>query len=450
VIWGFGAEKYMNELLVGLILSGGLILGWLVARKAGFLAPASVYIWFMNMDLALFLCIHFAHLDRSNFAFTAMPWPPFDSVLQPTAMIYGVLIFSGWLSALKLRKRMIPAQSSPRMMAALSRFAGKGSFSTLPIFLFIVLWMEVFHLWDIDKSLLWQNQTYLTIVNPDSAGIDTLLGRLIHFSLRPLGLLLVGAGTFFWAQRRRKTATLFFLLSIYPFLLALAQNSRWAPLYIACVLVVNIFIGTVKRSFHSVIIWGILGLLVFLKVLIGRSTPYQGLAGTVDVFRIIFSNSQPERWILGFFLNVFQGAQNLANAFLLRPGFPEIYKQLSFSPTISAIDHFDEIVNVYQVKIAPVVPMNAYAEAWLFGKPYFLFLTAILVIWLRTMTKLFLRRDAIGTAFSIFSYWIIFYISQYAIRNSMRLIYLSLLIGGWIIYGNRRSHRSLSKHEASE
>lgn len=410
-----------------LVLSVGLILGWLVGRKTGYLAPASIYIWFMNIDLAFFILIATERINESYREFTAMPWPPFDATVRTTVVIYGILILAGWISVVKLRKRKMPFRATQTFWRAFSPMMNS---NFILAFLFVVLCMEIFHFMDINKSILWRNQEYLTIAKPYSAGIDTLPGRLIHFLLRPLGLLLIGASAFFWVYRRKQIAILLFLFSIYPFLLAFAGNSRWAPLYAFAASMVFIFLGGIKRYFLLVLFDWILGFLLFLKVLIGRDTPYQGLAGTFDIFALVFSKlDEFERWTIGFFLNIFQGAQSLANAFLIHPQYPENYKLLSFSPTISAIDHFDKVMNVYMVKIAPVVPMNAYGEAYFFGLPYFLLLLLILIAWLRMMTKLFLRRDEIGTAFTVFSYWLIFYISQYPVRNSMRLIYLSLLLG---------------------
>lgn len=422
-----------------LVLSVGLILGWLVGRKTGYLAPASVYIWFMNIDLASFILIATGRLNESYREFTAMPWPPFDAVVRPTVVIYGILILAGWISAAKLQKRKMPFQTTQKFWRAFSSMNS----NFILVFLFVVLCIEMFHFMDINKSILWRNQEYLAIANPHSAGIDTLPGRVIHFLLPPLGLLLVGASAFFWVYRRKQIAILLFLLSVYPFLLALAENSRWAPLYVFAALTVFLFLGGIKRYFLLVLFDWMFGFLLFFKVLIGRNTPYQGLAGTFDIFALMFSGFEFERWTIGFFLNIFQGAQSLANAFLIHPQYPESYKLLSFSPTISAIDHFDKVMNVYMVKIAPVVPMNAYSEAYFFGWLYFLLLLLILIAWLRMMTKLFLRRDEIGTAFTVFSYWIIFYISQYPVRNSMRLIYLSLLIG--ILVNRKLSVKSKSR-----
>ena len=420
----------MNEILAGIVLVGGLLLGWSVARRLGFFSPASIYIWFTTVDLGIFLVIAYQHLDKADFTFTAMPWPPFDDVILPVVLIYGLLVSVGWVSVLGLKKPEAATANRvlERLLSSLPKMRKDFTY-LIAAFLLLVLWLEVIHFWDIDKGLFWRNDVYLILNDPNSAGIQTLVGRWAHFLLRPLGLVLVGAGAFFWARHRRKTAVLFFLVSIYPLLLAIAQNSRWAPLYIIGGLVVIAFFGDIRRNLLFMVSGGALGLVLFVKVLIGRNTPYQGLGGTIDVFRVIFADLQFQRWGIGFFLNIFEGAQSLANSLLLQPRFPTIYSLLSFSPTVSAIDHFDRIFPSYVVMIAPVVPMNSYGEALFFGLPYFILLLIIVLVWLRVMTQVFLRRDAIGMAFAVFSYWTIFYLSQYPVRNSMRLVYISLLIG---------------------
>ncbi len=434
----------MTEIVAGLVLVGGVILGGSVAYRLGLLSPSSVYIWFTTIDLAVFLIIFYGQLRKSDFTFTAMPWPPFDQVVFPVVLIWGLLILVGWVSTLGLRKREASNQTLEMILDALPKM-GKNFTYLVAAFLFVVLWMEIFHFADLDKSLFWRNSRYLLLADPNAAGIQTLPGRWIHFLLPPLGLVLTSAGAFFWVRRRRVTALLFFLASIYPLLWAVAENSRWAPLYVAGALAVLFFFGNIRRHLFTIVGGAAFGFLLFIKVLIGRSTPYQGLGGTMDVFGVAFSNLQIQRWGIGFFLNVFQGAQDMANSLLLQPRFPSLYAWLSFSPTISAIDHFDQTMGGYITKIAPVVPMNAYAEAWFFGIPYFAFLLIVLVVWLRVMTNVFLRKDAIGIAFAVFSYWAIFFISQYPVRNSMRLIYVSLLIG--IIVDRVLSARPKAKAE---
>lgn len=421
----------MNEALTILILLEGVILGWHSARRLGLLAPPTIYIGFLTIDFAVFAEIFLARLDKSNFTFTAMPWSDFGPIYSQVGWLYSLLIFLGWVSTIGLKRY---SKTHPDFSEQIWKiFPWLRQHISLLLFFggVFVFGIEVFHLWDINLKILWQNQIYLTINNPVSAGVNTLPGRLIHLALRPLGLFLVAISVFLFLNRRRGWGTLFLMLSVYPFIIALAQNSRWAPLYVFSAALIFLFFGGGKRYFFPILLSVVLGFITFLKVLVGRNTPFQGIAGISKTLSLVFSrfDVQSQAWIFGFFFNIFQGAQGIANAFLIHPVYPEKYKLLSFSPTISAIDHFDRIVGTYLIKITPVVPMNTYAEAYFFGAVYFLFLCLVLVGWLRVMTRLFLRKDLLGTAFAIFSYWVMFYISQYPVRNSMRFIYFSLLSG---------------------
>lgn len=402
-----------------------------------FFSPASVYIWFMMIDLAIFLWIVEMQPNRADYTFTAMPWPLFDSVVLQTVLLQGTLLCAGFLSSVNMRGLHKKIYTIPDVQVAIPKSIRGNLLFITEIFLIATVLLEIYHLWDVDVSILWSNTDYLTINNPDTAGIDTLLGRIIHFLLRPLGLILVGVGAF-WATRRRwGFAVLFLFVSVYPFLVAFAQNSRWAPLYLGVALIIVAYFDGIKKNWLFLFSGGVVTFLLFLKVLIGRGTTYQGLGGTDKIFSLIFSDFQILKWIVSFFLNTFLGVQGIANAFLRNPHYPEVYKFLSFAPTISALDGFDRIREVYQIKLAPVVPMSSYAEAYFFGPAYFIFLLLILTYWLRYMTKLARRGDMFGTAFTAFSYFAIFYLSQYAVRNSMRLIYISLVIG-WVIEYWRR------------
>jgi hypothetical protein len=418
----------MTETIAGIVLIVGMILGFIVARKYGLLSPASVYIWFMIIDLVIFLIIAYGHLNKADFTWTAMPWPPFDGVILPVTLIYAILMPLGWISVLGLHKPEAPSQVLEGMLKSLPRLRKNFTF-LVAAFLLLVLWIEIVDFWEIDKGLFWRNNVYLLLNDPGSVGIHSLVGRMSHYLQRPIGLLLVSAGAFFWVRGRRLTGGLFFLASIYPLLMAVAENSRWAPLLVLGGVAVMAFFGNIRRHLPAMAAGSLFGLVLFVKVLIGRNTPYQGLGGTFDVFRVILADLQLQRWGIGFFLNIFEGAQSLANSLLMHPTFPINYAVLSFSPTISAIDHFDRIMPSAVRLITPIVPMNVYSEAWFFGPPYFLFLVIVVLVWLRLMTKLFLRKDAIGIAFSIYSYGLIFFMSQYAVRNTMRWLYFSLLIG---------------------
>lgn len=431
----------MNDLLGLLILIWGGGLWWLTARRSGVAAPASFYCGFMVIDLSLFELIYLLDLNNSDFIFTAMPWPDFQEVFARTVLVYCVLIVAGPISVIGLSRgkysvSLRPYSSSQRHMIS-------GVYYMYLSASILIFFMELWHFLEVDWSVLWKNDQYLLLNEPVLAGIRTFPGRLIHFALRPIGLVTAASATFFFLQGQKKLATWLALLTMYPFFWALAQNSRWAPLHIAGIVLILLIFGYRKKHVLHVTGWSVVLFLLLIKVLLGRNTPYQGLGNLGKNFAVIFSNmGQIGFWCIGLFLNIFQGAQNIANSLLLDVQFPERYKLLSFMPTVSAVDHFTTIKDAFLVNINPFVPMNAYSEAILFGWPYFVFLILVLIFWLRVMNKLFLKKSALGMAFSVFSYWVILYLSQYPVRNCMRFVYFSLFVG-WILLGikSRLAHR---------
>ncbi len=427
----------MNDVLAFSVVIAGCFLWWITSRHVGALSPASFYIGFMVVDLAFFELICFLGLDSSDIKFTAMPWPDFEPVFAKTVLVYGGLIVAGAVSVVGLRRNGRQDNEAKGSFPA-ARNAWR---PLLPFFLgfsILVFLAEILHIIEIDWDVFWKNDQYLLLNSPVLAGVETLHGRLIHFALRPIGLLMVASATFHYLQRRRGLAIWLMLLSVYPFLLALAQNSRWAPVYIAGIVAILLSFGRKRKHFIYAAAWGGVVFLLMIKVLVGRNTPYQGLGNFWEVISVVFANmNQLGFWVAGVFMNVFQGAQNFANSLLLAPYFPVQYKLVSLMPTISAIDHFDTIKEVCLVKITPFVPMNAYSETFLFGPGYFAFFIFVVMLWLRVVSKLFIDKSGLGVAISVFACWIILGLSQYPVRNYFRFLILSLLIGWIAIRGKR-------------
>lgn len=115
------------------------------------------------------------------------------------------------------------------------------------------------------------------------------------------------------------------------------------------------------------------------------------------------------------------------------PGkYTELYKVLSFLPTVDAIDGFQAEKLTSEQRILDFIPFNSFGEAWLFGPVYFVLFWLILVfaaylaagsskyggVWTLLLSGLFI----IGWVFA----------SQYPIRNSLRYFYLIMLIYSFI------------------
>ena len=424
----------MEEILSIFLLMLGVGTACYISFKLGFLAPVSVYLWFLVIDIGLFFVIYFNNLSRADFTFTAMPWPDFGEVFLQTTIVHTLLLLLGALSSLGIRKARATSKNNQIISDTLSKMKAnfgiqnKNMQFILFFYILFVVFIEIYHFIELDKTVFLSNNTYLMLVNPSSAGFITPIGRLAHLLLPFLGLILVALANYFWFNRSWILSGMIFVLSIYPFLMVFAQNSRWAPLYPMGSVAIGLIFGKRKlEKLLTIITMGFISFALFLKVLVGRGTSYQGLLGTWEIFRLISSDEQAARFLRSIPFNIFQGTQNFANTLILAPEYPTAYKLLSFSPTISLIDNFARQV-IHTAKITPVVPINAYGEAYHFGFAFFAALLFIFFVWLRYVTIAHLKGGIIGSAISLAAYWVIFYISQYPLRNSMRFIYISLLV----------------------
>ncbi|GIW56599.1 MAG: hypothetical protein KatS3mg082_3003 [Nitrospiraceae bacterium] len=396
-------------------------------------SPVGFFLAFNLVDVFIFLLVtgQPVHIPP---LFTAMPWHRLGEVRWRVLLIYGFVMLAASVVSMDLRRprdhvgRRIPLQG--RRWLTLSLVAAGLS-------------LELYHFAELDKTVLWSGSDYLLLSNPVTAGIQSAAGRIAHFLLRPLGLLTAALATASFVERRRVEGTLLLLATLYPFLIVWAQNSRWAPLYLFAALLVLV-VSSAGRALAWKILLVVLTFLTLAKVLIGRGIPAQGLAATREALQVVVSSASPE-FVAGFVLNVFQGAQNVANTLLLEPEYPAVYKLLSFAPTVSAVDSFETYRQFYELRITQYVPINAYAEAWAFGPLYFALLLLILCCWLRAATRVAIAaRGWLPLAVMIASYWLTFTLSQYSLRTSLRFVYAVTFVGflwayrRWLARSQRR------------
>ncbi|WP_421760448.1 hypothetical protein [Devosia sp.] len=108
--------------------------------------------------------------------------------------------------------------------------------------------------------------------------------------------------------------------------------------------------------------------------------------------------------------------------------YTELYKVLSFLPTVDAIDGFQAEKLTSEQRILAFVPFNSFGEAWLFGPVYFCAFWFVLVL----AAYLAARSSKYGGVWTIFMSglfivgWV--FASQYPIRNSLRYFYLIILV----------------------
>lgn len=397
-----------------------------VIRQTGFFSPIGFFSFFVATDVLIYYLIinNLIEVDK----FSALPIPNADYFK------YGY-IFSAWLiflavvASIKLAPSYIGIRKN-----ILTVFSYQFKyFETVKVqyfylgFCWAAFLFEVMHFILIDKSLLWSNDTYLLIANPTNLGLMSVASKMLHFILPFIGLFSF-AGFSYWKIRRKIVlANASLILALYPFIWALAQNSRWAPLFLVVAFIIFFFNKRQILTFSNLLFFSFL-LLVFLKVLIGRNTSYQGIAGIIPTLAMI-SFDELNKIIFGMLSNLFQGAQNFANAAQVEPIYSQSYMLLALSPFISAIDGYENIRQSNQVMINLFAPINAFAEVWHFGFVYISVFSVGIIFWLRQTTKLWLRdKDLLSFILLLQSYFVIFALSQYSTRTTWRIILIVSIV----------------------
>jgi len=297
------------------------------------------------------------------------------------------------------------------------------------LFTFLVLW----HLNQVDFQVLWENKSYLKISNPNGIGLHSPVLQFFHTALGLIGLF---SFTFFALSIRNKLyipALIFFLFGAYAFVFKLAGNSRWAAVMI---LVMPPFFFNTK-NIRMILLCAssfFVGVITYRMVLYGRGEYYQGLSMVFHNFEHIYTSIWEEGFISQDFLeysltNLLAGAKDLALAIQMAPlSYPEIYKILSFSPLLSAIDGYDIIRKLYQHKLTSYMPFNFYAELYFFGWKYWVFAFVIYTLGLRVMNKAALNYGLMGYLLSLPGLFCFFVMQQYSIRTYFRYFLASIIL----------------------
>ena len=413
-----------------LLLVAIFVLVLIFVLKKGFLAPANVFSLFSFGCLLTFYIVHTFEIKEKDVFFSAMPLNGLNPAVTITMLHYSFLVVLGWLACLGIRATSTSSRL-PQLQSHWSKIERAINGKTGTLFLAGLLSMSIVHLIELDKSILWHNNIYQLIKDPKTIGITSEFGRLYHFLFRVVGLICLPLSIFYFRKRNIISFILSTVIASESLAILLAGNSRWVPLYFFCALAFNIQLNRAKISLLNILLF-LLIIVSFLKVLIGRSQPDQGLSQTFNDLALI-SPSLLFHYLGGFVINVTEGAIGFANAILINPDYATIYKILSFSPLVSAIDGFDDIRELNAARINTFLPINAFAEVWHFGLGYMVVFYVGLFCWLRFTTIVFFRfGGATAMVFAVPSYWLAFTLQQYSIRTTWRFI-IAIAIVTWII-----------------
>ena len=265
-------------------------------------------------------------------------------------------------------------------------------------------------------------QGYGTIKALHDIYIENPLGKLVAGTFRFVVLVLIAAAILALNNRRHDILALCLVPIALAFLLGIAEASRIIAVYCAL-----FAIGFYLIERKVLAVSAAIGAVVLIGyVLEARSHPQLGLSQFPRYFAA--SLSEPG-YLWSIISNAFASLLvTSAAADAAYPGAYDLsYKILSFSPTIGAIDGFQDVRVLYEQRISYSVPFNAFGEAWAFGIPYYVLFWAILFVGAYCVNSslrfgkapflLLLAAFVIGLMFA----------SQYPVRNSVRYFYALIL-----------------------
>ncbi|WEK05683.1 MAG: hypothetical protein P0Y65_05360 [Candidatus Devosia phytovorans] len=231
-----------------------------------------------------------------------------------------------------------------------------------------------------DSAALWYNRSYLLLSSTRGLAIANGLTAMVQELSQILGV--VAAFSFavaLWTGRRGLAFGFFLILSWYV-LLGLANAGRAAAVY---VFVVAAVAAVMPRRGRWLVVGGVglVALLCLLMALGGRMTREFGVSVIPDNFvSAVLAGPNRLLFVIG---NLTQGVFVTNDGFVLRPQHPELYKQLSFSPFPSAVDGFEGIRRIQEIRLHSYVPMSAITEVVAFGGAYTVVASLILMLGIR-------------------------------------------------------------------
>ena len=292
--------------------------------------------------------------------------------------------------------------------------------------IFLFLWSAL-HFIDIDIEKLWENNSYLALLNPDAAGIDTALGKLYNTSQRYIGII---ALVFFYISLRSKKYSISIIYGIiitYVIMLSLARASRYVPVFLALFLIMDTIY--IRKINATKLILSLSVIISYVLVILMRREPIQGLA-SIGPAILSFEPASTIQMLQGILINAFQGAVILDLSITTPASHLAQYKILSFSPLPGLIDGFPLVRSASEIRITPFNPMNSYGEAYHFGFVYVVAWTLISTFAFAVVdTSLRKSANPLSLAALIIAMLFILVLSQYQLRTSIKFASLVIAMG---------------------
>lgn len=221
------------------------------------------------------------------------------------------------------------------------------------------------------------------------------------------------------------------------FLLLFSFHSRSAIL-VPLIIGFNAYIMKPKARILIVPVLAFVGLFTLACVLEGRQHNGHGLSmipGSVGYF---FSEK-----ILGnissVIVNMSEGAFATSESLQIAKPFTDRYKILAFSPLPSFIDGYSKIMASDEHRLHLYAPMSGFAEAMLFGWPFFGLLLSILFVTARLHASLAEKRPTLFLFCNFLLLFSMHYMFAYPLRNALRYVWLDILLCAAALWTMRKT-----------
>jgi hypothetical protein len=424
----------MNEILLFAITL--CCLGLLLRRDL--LCPATVYCALTAANAWMFYITAVRRLYPDYLAHWWMFKYEFQQIATTVLVIYlsqcivavSAHSLASWLAARSSGNTIAPS----RWMILRHRFtvnlrdpllAYLGVFVIMSVFSVIC----VIHLLTIDTSSIWEYHGYLETRIPQQVGIRNSGLRAFHRILPEMGIILCVLTAYTFSRREWSVFLLLLFPTTYAVLFTASLASRHVTVQLASAAIALFFCD--RRRLLAPFVCGAAALVFYGVVLSLRQHSGDGGAyGLRPFLATLFGGAfYPHGGIFFAIFDAIQGSFNLAHAVLTAPvDYPLAYKLKSFSPAPSFVDGFDSLSWSYLRKANENQPYGAYAETYLFGGSWFAVYMSVVFLSLTCLTY-FRRTCRIKAAMFILpvSYLTFVLMHTYPIRNSFRLILLSVL-----------------------
>tara|TARA_Y100000780_G_scaffold167369_1_gene152235 strand:+ start:6110 stop:7408 length:1299 start_codon:yes stop_codon:yes gene_type:complete len=428
----------MQEIL---ILINVIILIYTI-KKTGGASPAGIASIYITICIASFYVINYLQLTKEMLLFTAMPINDYQGIDTTVISVYTGLNLLSFICAYTAQTNTIKTQQLRTYRTKPNFKIGQNATITICVIFIGLNCANLLHLMSLDIDTLLSNRSYLTIKTPEEIGITNPAARIYHFLFRFIGAISVIILCEALYQRNLLISILSFTFFMYCATLLAAGASRWLAVYIA---LAALYVYIRKPRYAKTITAALIALTFFsfIFVLLGRASGTYGIAHLGEYINK-FNPQILTLYIGGIFVNVFEGAFNLANSIILDPQFNPWYIHHSFLPLFSFMDGFSGKISQLAWKFAPHVPMSAISETYTFGNEWFLIYVCMYFSMLLLASRVYTSDLSFHAKMALMAptYYIIIAQHTYSLRTMMKPTLFLIILFSLILIVKRKTRPS--------